>query len=208
MKKAVILISMALCSSAWAQPPGDLFYAPKKLKGKAPALIITSCTGATKKDLDSNQAVADSFGWIICTSASTRNHRDSRQNDADIMNTYKTLLGKYQVDTARVYIYGFSGQAVQALMEVFLHPDKFKGAVAICAHAGAMPYANWEVLKDKHLYLISRESDWNLNDNKMMHQAFLENGVPETLVITAGPHGPKTRRELFEGCKWLNRPLP
>jgi predicted esterase len=208
MKHTIIIITIAWFVSAWAQQPGDRFYVPKNHNTKAPALIITSCTGATKADLDSNKAVADSFGWIICTSAKTRNHRDPKLNDADIMKTYSTLVSKYQIDRSRVYLYGFSGQAVQAMMAVFLHPDKFKGAVAICAHAGAMPYANWAMLKDKHFYQISRERDWNLNDNKMMHQAFLENGVADTLVITPGPHGPKTRRELFEGCQWLNRPLP
>jgi predicted esterase len=186
----------------------DYFYVPKKLKTPAPALIITSCTGATRKDLDSNKAVADSLGWVICTSAKTRNHRDAGFNDADIMKTYKTLVTKYPVDRSQIYIYGFSGQAVQALLAVFRHPTEFKGAVAICAHAGALPYADWESLKHKRLYLISRELDWNLLDNRKMHQSFLENGISDTLVITPGQHGPRTRRELFEGCRWLNRPLP
>jgi len=206
MKYFFLIAVFYLPLSAFAQQ--DLFYVPKNLKVKAPALIITSCTGATKADIDSNKAIADKLGWVICTSAKTRNHRDSRRNDADIMITYKTLTAKYPVDTARVFIYGFSGQAVQAMMAVFMHPSKFKGAVAICAHAGAMSYANWEMLKDRKFYLISRERDWNLLDNKTMHQAFLENGIPDTLVITKGQHGPKTRRELYEACKWLNRPLP
>ena len=208
MKYLLTVTSLFFFSAAALFAQQDLFYAPKNLKANAPALIITSCTGATKKDLDSNKAIADELGWIICTSAKTRNHRDSRQNDADIMATYKTLLAKYPVDTSRIYIYGFSGQAVQALMAVFLHPAKLKGAVAICAHAGAMPYANWEMLKDKQFYLISRERDWNLNDNKTMYQAFLENSISDTLVITPGQHRPKTRRELFEACKWLDKPLP
>lgn len=198
---ALFITALLFPLSAYSQQ--DHFYVPKGLKTQAPALIITSCTGATKKDLDSNKIIADSLGWIICTSAKTRNHRNARLNDADIMATYNALLASYPVDTSKIYIYGFSGQAVQAMMEVFLHPAKFKGAVAICAHTGAMPYAGWEMLKDKHFYLISRERDWNLNDNKMMHQAFLENGISDTLVITPGPHGPKTRKELFEACKWL-----
>jgi predicted esterase len=203
MKDFFLIVVFCLPLAAFAQQ--DHFYVPKNLKAKAPALIITSCTGATKKDLDSNKAVADSLGWVICTSSRTRNHRDHKLNDADIMATYATLLSVYPVDPAKVFIYGFSGQAVQAMMEVFLHPTKFKGAVAICAHAGAMQYANWEMLRDKRFYLVSRERDWNLNDNKQIHQAFLENGISDTLVITPGQHGPKTRRELFEACRWLNK---
>jgi len=199
----MMAILIALGSLAGAQQ--DHFYVPKGLKTPAPALIVTSCTGATKADLDSNKAIADKLGWILATCAGTKNHQDAALNDKYISTTCQSLISKYKIDRSRVYIYGFSGQAVQAMMAVFLHPDKFKGAVAICAHAGAMPYANWEALKDKKFYLISREQDWNLLDNKTMHQAFLENSVSDTLVITPGQHGPKTRRELFEACKWLDR---
>jgi len=192
--------------SAFAQQ--DYFYAPKNLNANAPALIITSCTGATKADLDSNKAIADKLGWVLATCAGTKNHQEASLNDRYICATYQSLISKYQIDKSRVYIYGFSGQAVQALLAVFLHPTKFKGAVAICAHAGAMQYANWEMLRDKSFYLVSRERDWNLNDNKQIHQAFLENSISDTLVITPGQHGPKTRRELFEACKWLNNPSP
>jgi predicted peptidase len=204
MKKLILFSIILSAISSFAQQ--DHFYVPKTAQKPAPALIITSCTGATKKDLDTNKAVADSLGWVICTSAKTRNHRDAELNDADIMRTYRTLVTKYPVDRSKIYIYGFSGQAVQAMLAVFRHPDEFKGAVAICAHAGAMQYANWETLKDKPFYLISRDHDWNLLDNRKMHQAFLENGIRDTLVITPGEHGPKTRRELLEGCRWLKKP--
>jgi predicted peptidase len=203
MKYLFLITVFNLSFSAFAQQ--DLFYVPKDLKSKAPALIITSCTGATKADLDSNKAIADKLGWVLATCAGTKNHQDASLNDRYIYATYQSLISKNQIDQSRVYIYGFSGQAVQAMMAVFLHPSKFKGAVAICAHAGAMPYANWEMLKDKKFYLISRDQDWNLLDNRTMHQAFLENGISDTLVVTRGQHGPKTRRELFEACKWLQR---
>jgi len=181
----------------------DHFYLPKGIKKLVPALIITSCTGATQKDLDSNKAIADKLGWVICTSAKTKNHRDAWQNDRDIMDTYKELVSKYPVDTSNVFIYGFSGQAVQSLMEVFLHPEIFKGAVCICAHNGAMGLAKWESLSGHYFCLISREKDWNLEANKNMHREFLSQGIPDTLIITKGQHGPKTRRELFDACRWL-----
>jgi len=181
----------------------DFFYVPKNIKKPAPALIITSCTGATKKDLDSNQAIADKLGWIICTSAKTKNHRDTWQNDRDIMETYRNLTINYPVDTSRVFIYGFSGQAVQAMMEVFLHPGIFKGAVCICAHDGALGLAKWELIKEHYFYLITRENNWNLEANKRLHRAFNLQGIADTMIVTKGRHGPKTSQELLEGCRWL-----
>jgi predicted esterase len=206
MRYSILLISMFLVTAAgFAQQPGDLFYVPKKHATQAPALIITSCTGATQADIDSNKSVADSFGWILATCAKTKNHQDAALNDQYVMATYQSLIAKYQIDKSRVYIYGFSGQAVQALMEVFLHPELLRGAVAICAHAGAVPLAQWEMLTGHGFYLISRQKDWNLKDNKKMHQLLQANGLRDTLVITPGQHGPKDRRELFKGCKWLDK---
>ncbi|MDQ7798986.1 MAG: hypothetical protein RDU76_08615 [Candidatus Edwardsbacteria bacterium] len=202
---AVIAAALLVLSASFAFSQQDHFYAPKNVKKPAPALIITSCTGATQKDLDSNQAIADRLGWIICTSAQTRNHRDARQNDADIMATYKKLVADYPVDTSKIFIYGFSGQAVQAMMEVFLHPDKFKGAVCICAHNGAMGLAKWESLSGHYFYLISREKDWNLRANKSMHRMFLSRGIADTLIVTKGRHGPRDRRELYNGCMRLDK---
>lgn len=182
----------------------DYFYIPKNIKKPAPALIITSCTGATKNDLDSNKAIADKLGWVICTAAQTRNRRDAWQNDRDIMETYRELVSKYPVDTCNVFIYGFSGQAVQAMMEVFLHPDRFKGAVCICAHNGAMGLAKWESLSGHYFYMVSRENDWNLEANKNMHWEFMSHGITDTLIVTKGQHGSKDRRELYNACRWLD----
>ncbi len=202
-QKLCVIILLFNGATLFAQQ--DLFYAPQDIKKPAPALIITSCTGATQKDLDSNRAIADRLGWVIGTSAKTKNHRSAWQNDADIMVTYKKLIADYPVDTTQVFICGFSGQAVQAMMEVFLHPDKFKGAVCICAHDGAMGLAKWESLKGHYFYLISREKDWNLEANKKMHWEFMSHGIEDTLIVTKGRHRSKDRRELYNGCKWLDK---
>jgi len=203
--KMVTSVLLLFASLSLAQQ--DFFYVPKRIKGPVPALIITSCTGATQKDLDSNRAIADRLGWIICTSAKTKNHRDAWQNDADIMATYKKLIADYPVDSNYVFIYGFSGQAVQAMMEVFLHPDRFRGAVCICAHNGAMGLAEWGSLYGHYFYMVSREKDWNLEANRKMHWQFVAHDVKDTLIVTKGEHGPKTRRELFDGCRWLSEKI-
>ena len=145
------------------------------------------------------------MGWILATCAKTKNHQDAALNDQYIMATYQKLIANYQIDKSRVFVYGFSGQAVQALMEVFLHPELFRGAVAICAHGGAMGLTQWETLTGHGFYLISRQQDWNLTDNKKIHQLFQMNGIRDTLVITKGQHGPKDSSELFRGSKWLNK---
>jgi dienelactone hydrolase len=206
MRYTISLLCIVLSAVAChAQAAGDLVYVPKKHAPQATALIITSCTGATQADIDSNKAIADSLGWIIATCAATMNHRGVWSNDRDLLATREALAAHYPVDTSRIYVYGFSGQGVQALMAVFAHPELFRGAVAICGHAQWLPLARWETLLDSRFYLVSRWKDWNLEDNRKMHEQFRANGVRDTLLITSGRHEPKDRRELFRACQWLER---
>lgn len=169
-----------------------------------PALIVLSCTGAIAKDLDSIIIIADSLHWILATCYRSKNRRDTRLNDSDIMNTYEKLIKNYSVDTSQIFIYGFSGQGVQALITLFLHPDNFRGVIAVCAHKAAMPLAKWYELDDKLIYLISRKEDWNLNSNLEMDNQFRMNSIHDSLVITSGKHTPTSYNELFEACLWLD----
>ena len=177
----------------------------KKLNIPAPALIYLDCGGATANNLDSIKIVGDSLKWVLASCHRSKNHRNSMLNDKDIVKTYQKLIKNYKVDSSRIFIYGFSGMGVQALMELFLHPEMFRGVVAVCAHTGAMGLARLENLKDNFIYLISRNQDWNLKENLLMHQEFQKNLIQDTLVITAGEHSIGDKNELLKAGIWLNR---
>lgn len=198
----ILLLAGAACLG---QQAGDLFYHPAASKTPSPALIILSCTGATGADLDSCRPIADSLGWALATCAGSRNHRDPRFNDYDIMATYSALAARHPIDRDRVFIYGFSGQGVQALTSVFLHPEAFRGAVSICGHDGAMGLARWEELRGKAFYLVTRTNDWNREGNARMDAAFRKAGIRDTLIVTKGKHEPKGFKEVLKGCRWLDR---
>ena len=182
----------------------DCFYMPKEAAtgALAPCLLILSCTGAYPVDLDTCRIVADSLGWVLATCHATRNHRAGDLNDRDIVRTLGKLR-RLRVDTTRVFVFGFSGQAVQALATMFEHPELVCGVVATCAHAGALPLADWPLLQGHFAYLVSRQRDWNRMDNERMYQLFNENGLVSELAMTPGEHGPGSRRELLAGCRWL-----
>jgi predicted peptidase len=201
-----VLISCRTSKRIVCDADEDCFYSPvgtSKSKARFPALIILNCGGATAKDLDSILYIADSLHMIFATCHESKNGREILWNDRDIMYVYDKLMADYPVDSARVYIYGFSGQAVQALFELFRNPRELRGVIAACAHRAAMPMANWDELAGKSIFLISREKDWNLGDNRYMHNQFKFNGIQDTLVITPGEHSPATRRELYDACFWL-----
>ncbi|MEO0101380.1 MAG: prolyl oligopeptidase family serine peptidase [candidate division WOR-3 bacterium] len=183
----------------------DCFYLPKKAKGKSPALIYLSCTGATEKDMREMKKVGDSLGWVLATCHKAKKRRDFWLNDKDITKTYEKLIKNYPVDSSRVFLYGFSAMGVQALLTLFLHPEKFRGVISVCAHSQTLPFARWERLKDKLIYLISREKDWNLSENRYLHKVFQENGLRDTLVITPGEHNIGDTKELLKAAFWLNK---
>jgi hypothetical protein len=211
------LILFAIISAsgqAICDADSDWFYLPPSLSPDStsdiqpvlsPALIILSCTGAGRADLDSLAFIADSLHLVLATCHASKNHRSANLNDADIMKTIEKLLTKYPVDASRVYIYGFSGQGVQAMMALFKHPDVFHGLVSACGHAGALSMVKWQVLGKggKAIYLISRKKDWNLEQNRYLDDLFRANNIRDTLVILKGEHSPPPAKEVFRACQWL-----
>ncbi len=203
----LVIVTTSFTEKFICDVDSDCYYITPKLNKsnlRVPALIYLSCVGATVKDLDSINIIGDSLNWILAACYKSRNHRNSILNDQDIIKTYQKLVKNYKVDTNRIFIYGFSGMGVQALMEVFLHPNKFRGAVAVCAHSQAFSLAYWENLNDNLFYLVSRKGDWNLSENLLMHQKLQEYRIRDTLVITQGEHNIGDKFELLKACIWLN----
>ncbi len=201
----MVVITFAAGDHIICDADSDCFYKSvnANTSGYYPALLVLSCTGATAEDLDSITFVADSLKMIVATCHESRNHRAGHLNDQDIMKTYEKLVRNFNVDLSRVFIYGFSGMGVQALLSLFQHRQNFRGVVAVCAHKGALDYAECKELAGKGIYLISRENDWNLDDNRAMHIQFGYADLNDTLVITPGEHMPPNQKELLDACQWL-----
>jgi hypothetical protein len=201
----MIAISLAADDRIVCDADSDCFYLPQYpiAEQYLPALVVLNCTGASAEDLMSLIPVADSLHMILATCHASMNHRDVFLNDQDIMETYGKLVRNYRCDMLRVFIYGFSGMGVQAMMSLFLHASNFRGVFAVCAHRGAMRFAEFRELEDNCFYLISRDKDWNLDDNRQMHSRFQQHGLCDTLVITIGEHVDAGQKELLDACIWL-----
>jgi len=208
-----VMLAVAVCTAAGPKgivcdPDSDCYYVPKPVTdagGRVPALLVLHCNGAVPRDLDTFRFIADSLGWVMATCHATRNHRSTDSNDVDIVRTIEKLLDQYPVDPGRLFLFGFSGQGVQALATMFRHPGLVRGLVAICPHSAAVPFAVWEELQGHLVYLVTRQQDWNRLENEKMFRLFNENGVLTELVTTSGEHGNGPAAEVLVGCRWLNR---
>ncbi|HTW90671.1 MAG TPA: prolyl oligopeptidase family serine peptidase [bacterium] len=219
MRTRMLLLAVTLVASVLAGglPKGivcdadsDCFYVPAsvaKAGGRVPTLLVLHCNGAVPKDLDTFRLVADSLGWVEATCHATRNHRSGDSNDVDIVHTIHKLLTRYPVDSNRLFVYGYSGQGVQALATMFRHPDLVRGVVAVCPHAAAVPLAVWDELQGHLAYLVTRKQDWNRADNETMYRLFNDNGVQTQLLTTPGEHGNGPATEVLAGCRWLKQAL-
>jgi predicted esterase len=217
MRNRILRFAAVLVCSAFAGslPKGivcdadsDCFYVPLRVAeagGRVPALLILHCNGAVPKDLDTFRLVADSLGWIEATCHATRNHRSTDSNDVDVVRTIHKLLTRYPVDSSRLFLFGFSGQGVQALAAMFLHPSLVRGVVAVCPHSAAVPLAVWDELHGHLVYLVTRQQDWNRADNEKMYRLFNENGLLTELKTTPGEHGNGPASEVLAGCRWLKQ---
>jgi predicted esterase len=181
------------------------YYRPAGLEGRVPGLVVLSCVGARKVDLDTVADIADSLGWVFGTCAGPRNRRDSRLNDADIVRAATALARAHGADPSRLFVYGFSGMGVQALASLCAHPELLRGAAATCAHRAGIAGADLSLLEDDKVFLRTRTEDWNRADNGLMFRLLREAGVEATLVTDSGPHSIGPKRELLAACRWLGR---
>lgn len=189
---------------SWCDADTDCFYLPARTARKpVPALVVLSCNGALPVDLDTMRLVADSLGWAMASCHASRNHRDILLNDADIVRTLDKLLDSLPVDPHRVFVFGFSGQGVQALATMFSHPERVRGVVSVCGHRGALGLAEGAGFTDNLAMLITREQDWNRGENEQLAAALYALGVPAELRVTPGGHEPGSALELLEACRWL-----
>jgi len=203
-----LIFLLTFSQNFYCDSDGDCFYLPQKReKKKLPALLVLSCTGAKKEDIDSLIFIAESLSFILFSCHQSRNHRDFFLNDRDILKTYQKLIKKYPVDTHRVFIYGFSGMGAQALLTNFLHPEIFKGAIAVCAPALPFSFIKPNKLKNHYFYLVTRKKDWNLSANLKLHCYFQKNNIKDTLIITKGEHAIGDKYEIFNALKWLKKKI-
>lgn len=186
----------------------DCFYVPRTLsdsdEGAVPALVLLHCNGAKPVDLETCRFVAESLGWVMASCHASRNHRDARLNDADIMKTVRKLLLKYRIDPERIFLFGFSGQGQQAIMTMLLHPDVIRGVIAVCAPGGALQLVGTVRARNNCTYLVTRKSDWNLQDNLRMYRLFNLRGLVSHIEVTSGEHSPGTWQEILRAARWLD----
>ncbi len=202
----VVLVSAAPAGAVTCDSDSDCFYVPRAAaRPGAPALVVLSCVGARRVDLDTLRPIADTLGWVFATCAGPRNRRDSDSNDADIVRTATKLLRLYGADPRRLFVFGFSGMGVQALASLCAHPDLLRGAAATCAHRGGIAGADLAGLSESKVFLRTRTGDWNRADNTLMFRLMREAGVEVKLVTDSGPHAIGPKRELLEACRWLER---
>lgn len=186
----------------------DCYYLPSSAtvtKEKVPGLILLHCNGATAEDLDTFRFIGDSLGWILATCYASRNHRDIYLNDAAVVKTISKLLKSYPADSNQIFLFGFSGQGVQALATMSLHPELVRGVITVCAHQAALNLTIPELLNNHFVYLVTRNQDWNLMPNYQMYLWFNSWGIACTLVVTPGEHSAGSWQEILSGCHWLNR---
>jgi predicted esterase len=201
----MLYATTALCQNIVCDEVNDCYYVPDVLTDSSgyPALILLHCMGATRDYLEAFIDVADSVHIMMATCSGSRNHRDITKNEIDIMKTYEKLIREYPVDPTRIFITGFSGQGVQSLRALLRFPQQFRGVFAVCAHRGQLVAADYSKLKDRYVFLLSRDNDFNLAENEHLHGVFRYYEVADTLVVTAGEHTQATTQETLNACIWL-----
>ena len=180
------------------------FYFIEVFSRASPCLVYLSCTGGKPEYIDSVYSVYEQLGWHIAVSGPSRNHRDPRLNETDILQLIQKLRDNPSIDPDRIFLWGFSGQGAMALGFALRHPDLIRGAVTSCAHLGLVSDFNPQKSRDQIFYLITRQEDWNRRHNEVLHSKFLQFGIEDSLYMTSGEHSIGSHSEVFEACRFFD----
>ncbi len=204
---AVLLTALSICAEdlpAFVMDEDSNFYAIPSAVRAVPCLVYLSCTGGKPEYIDSVAAVRDSLRWAIAVSGPSRNHRDPRLNEFDILTLISRLHQYPSVDEEHIYLWGFSGQGAQALGTALRNPDLIAGAITSCAHLGLVTGLDPRLSSEQIYYIITREEDWNRQHNEIFHDKLQQLGIKDSLHLTPGEHGIGSHLELYEGAKYID----
>jgi len=183
----------------------DCFLFPSGPLSGGTALIYLSCTGGKPWDIDSIRPVHDSLAWTIATCGKSRNHRSGNLNEKDIIKLAQKLIESGRVDAGDIFLYGFSGQGAQALGTTLKYPGIFAGAIVDCAHLGGISTFDPNASINQIFYIVTRQEDWNRQQNEQIHSLFGEYNITDTLIIYPGEHQISEVGEVFRACKWIEK---
>ena len=183
---------------------GNIFAFQPMTSTPRPTLLFLDCNGAREEDIDTSRFIYDSLKWNIAVCGSSRNHRDPRLNETDILVLVHRLYSYSAVDRQKIVLFGFSGQGAQALGTYLRHPQYFAGVVTECAHPGLIYNPDFKDAEGKPVILITREQEWNRGWNEMMAQIFSDRGMNVKLIMTPGEHHIGDAKELYNACEIID----
>ena len=210
MRNATLAILLVVLSAVWGAPnwftDADSNIYLLHPVGSVPraTLLYLDCRGAQVEDIDTALPVFDSLGWNVVICGRSRNHRDPRLNERDILKLVAILRTLPQVDPARIVLFGFSGQGAQAWGTGLRYPQLFAGIITECAHTGLIYNPDIVHAIYLHFVIITRQQDWNRDFNEMLYQALRDNEIDAHLIMTPGKHHIGDSRELFEACQMMD----
>ena len=125
-------------------------YVPETLpEGEAPLLVLLHGSGRDGKSLaDPWKDLAKKSGIILAAPDSTNSQEWHLKHDGPyfIADLVDAVRSSHEIDLKRIYLFGHSAGAIQALMLGLLESEYF---AAVAVHAGALP-ASSEDLIDMH----------------------------------------------------------
>jgi predicted esterase len=180
-------------------PPG---YSPER---RWPVLFVLDPRGRSLLALDLFRAGAARLGWMIVSSYGSRSDGPADAN-VRAMNAMLAAVQGLPIDTARLYLAGFSGTARDALRFAVQLRGRVAGVIAI---GGALRFEiggpETTFARDQRFAYFggAGDTDFNHEEVRRMGDAFRSMRVPTRVVLFRGPHRWPPAATCEEALDWL-----
>jgi len=153
-----------------AEPAGLMVYISPMDSGGIP--------GSWKEVMDAGNLI-----WIGAIRSG--NERRVARRVTYAMVAPAVIARDYKVDSARVYVSGFSGGGRVASMVAPEYPQVFKGAIFICGvnFWGSRKPAQLDAVKSNRYVFLTGKKDFNRGETRSAHRSYRRAGVENVLLM-------------------------
>jgi predicted peptidase len=161
-------------------------YVPESYDANKPAGLIVYISPSKKGSVPRKwKSVIDDENFIWISANQSGNDIDPSKRLLYAVLGPQIASRNYEIDSARVYLSGFSGGAMVASIVAIDFANLFKGAIYIC---GALPWEKnppvlFEQISANRYVFLSGDNDFNLESVKSVHQQYKEAGLSRITMI-------------------------
>jgi hypothetical protein len=165
---------------------------------KFPLILAFDPQGSGNLPVEKYKDLAEKYGYILMGSNNSKNGQQMSETEAIINSMFNEITARYSVDTARIYLAGFSGGSRIASL-IALYGGGIRGVIG----CGAGFPGTTMTGRFRFDYIgVAGNADFNMNELVNLDEQLEQQGFRHALIIFEGKHEWPPKERMEEAFIW------